>query len=117
MPLRGIFITGTDTGVGKTYVAAEMIRALRGRGVRVAAYKPVVSGCREVAGNAGPAVWDDLEILRDALGEDVPVERIGPQRFRAPLAPPVAARLEGREVDRELIRGGLDWWRRRAEVV
>ena len=112
--MRGLFITGTDTGVGKTYVACGVIASLRARGVRVGAYKPVVSG--STAGPAGP-VWDDLVRLQTALGGDVPIERIGPQRFRAPLAPPVAARLEGKEVDAALLRGGIDWWRGRADVV
>ncbi len=112
--MRGLFITGTDTGVGKTYVAAGMIAALQACGIRVGAYKPVVSGC--TAGPGGP-VWDDLVRLQAALGGDVPVERIGPQRFQAPLAPPVAARLEGKQVDAALLRSGIDWWRGRVEVV
>lgn len=114
MRLRGLFITGTDTSVGKTYVAAAVIRILGARGVRVGAYKPAVTGSEE--GTAGP-VWDDLVRLRNALGEDVPIERICPQRFHAPLAPPVAARLEGKEVDGELLRSGIDWWRGRADFV
>lgn len=112
--LSGLFVTGTDTGVGKTYVAAGMVRGLRERGVRVGAYKPVVSGCE--AGAEGP-VWEDLRLLSAALGGEFPEERIGPQRFRAPLAPPVAARLEGKEVDADLLRTGIDWWRKRVDVV
>jgi dethiobiotin synthetase len=112
--LRGLFITGTDTGVGKTYIAAGVIAALRSRGIQVGAYKPVVSG--STAGPGGP-VWDDLVRLQAALGGDVPIERIGPQRFQAPLAPPVAARLEGKRVDAGLLRSGIDWWRGRVEVV
>ncbi|MGE5192777.1 MAG: dethiobiotin synthase [Deltaproteobacteria bacterium] len=112
--MHGLFITGTDTGVGKTHVAAGIIGALRARGVRVGACKPVVSG--STAGPGGPA-WDDLARLQVALGGDVPIERIGPQRFQAPLAPPMAARLEGKQVDADLLRTGLDWWRGRAEVV
>ena len=112
--MRGLFIAGTDTGVGKTFVACGVIAALRARGVRVGAYKPVVSGC--LAGAGGP-VWEDLARLQAATGTDAPIERIGPQRFRAPLAPPVAARLEGKQVDAALLRSGIDWWRDRADVV
>jgi dethiobiotin synthetase len=112
--LQGIFITGTDTAVGKTYVACGVITATRDRGIRVGAYKPVVSGC--TAGPDGP-VWDDLVRLQVALGGDVPIERIGPQRFRASLAAPVAARLEGKEVDAALLRSGIDWWDGRADAV
>jgi dethiobiotin synthetase len=112
--VQGLFITGTDTGVGKTYVAVRAIAALRARGVRVGAYKPAASG--SVPDPEGP-VWDDLLCLRAALGNDVAVERICPQQFHAPLAPPVAARQEGREVDATLLRTGLDWWRERADFV
>src|SRR5579872_7123263 len=112
--LRGLFITGTDTGVGKTWVAAGVIRALCGRGVRVGAYKPAVSGSRP--GLDGP-VWDDLTELQAALGTDLPIDAISPQRFAAPLAPPVAARLEGRQVDAALLRSGIDWWRGKADFV
>ncbi len=112
---RGLIITGTDTGVGKTFVAVEIIRALRDQGVTVGAYKPVVSGSSP--GPSGP-VWDDLAKLQAALGgDDVPIERISPQRFLAPLAPPVAARIEGRTVDAGLLRRGVDWWRGRVDVV
>ena len=113
-PLDGLFVTGTDTGVGKTYVAAAIIRALRRSGVSVGAYKPAVSGSRmEPAG----LVWDDLIRLQAALEGSVPIERISPQRFAAPLAPPAAARLEGRTVDHALLRKGLEWWRDKAQVV
>ena len=114
MPTRGLIITGTDTGVGKTFIAAQIIRALRDRGVRVGAYKPVVSG--SAPGPAGP-VWDDLASLQAALGGDVPIERISPQRFLAPLAPPVAARLEGRAVDSALLRRGIEWWNGRVDLI
>ena len=47
----GLFITGNDTGVGKTHVAALIARALAAEGRRVGVYKPVASGCREVSGD------------------------------------------------------------------
>src|SRR5262249_49191971 len=114
LTLRGLFVTGTDTGVGKTYVLCGIIAALRARGVRVGAYKPAVSGSTN--GPGGP-VWDDLVQLQSALGGDVEFERICPQRFQSPLAPPVAARSEGKCVDAELLRSGIEWWRERADVV
>jgi dethiobiotin synthetase len=91
-----------------------MIAALRACGVRVGAYKPVVSG--SINGPREP-VWEDLMQLQSALGGDVPIERIGPQRFQAPLAPSVAARLEEKQVDVGLLRSGLEWWCGRADVV
>jgi len=113
-PLRGLFITGTDTGVGKTQIACAIIRVLRGQGARVGAYKPAVSGSR--SGPDGP-IWDDVTQLQAALGSGVAPERICPQCFHAPLAPPVAARQEGKTVDAALLRSGIDWWRGRADVV
>jgi dethiobiotin synthetase len=121
---RGLFITGTDTGVGKTHIAALILRELRATGYRAGAYKPVCSGAVEDA--AGLPHWDDLDRLQAALcaGANDPaaadlcgVERIGPQRFLAPLAPPLAARLEGKEVDLSLVDTGLTWWLERVEGV
>lgn len=107
-------MTGTDTGVGKTYVAAAIIRCLHADGVRVGAYKPAVSGSD--SGPLGP-IWQDIEVLADACGRQFPLERICPQRFEKPLAPPVAARLEGRSVDSNLLRQGAAWWSGRVKAL
>jgi dethiobiotin synthetase len=112
--LQGLFITGTDTGVGKTHVATGVISALRSRGVRVGAYKPAVTG--STVGPEG-TVWEDLIRLQAALGGDIAIERICPQRFHAPLAPPVAARMEGTTVNAALLRSGIAWWRERVECL
>lgn len=114
MILRGLFITGTDTGVGKTYVASAIVRQLREQQVRVGAYKPVVSGSEP--GPTGP-IWGDVEQLHSALGGAFPREVICPQRFEAPLAPPVAARLEGRDVDADLLIHGADWWANSVDLL
>ena len=113
--MRGLFITGTDTGVGKTHVACSIIRELRAAGLRVGAYKPVCSGVR--IGADGRSVWDDVEELRRALGNEFSEERISPQRFAAALAPPIAARQEGKVVDLVELQRGLDWWRSQCEVL
>lgn len=109
----GLFITGTDTNVGKTQIASWIIRELRSARHRVAAYKPVCSG----ASCTSPPQWDDIDRLRTALGLDLPDEIICPQRFLAPLAPHLAARAEGRFVDFEQLVGGMDWWRGRADLM
>jgi dethiobiotin synthetase len=113
--MRGLFITGTDTGVGKTHIACEIVRELRAAGHRVGAYKPVCSGA--VSGQAGRPIWDDVEALRQALDSDISDDRISPQRFVAPLAPPIAARQEGRTVDVMELQRGFDWWSSRSEIV
>lgn len=94
--MSAYFITATGTGIGKTFVAAGLIRHLRARGRPVAALKPVISGfaMERVAES-------DTGVLLEALGEVSAVEalaRISPWRFAAPLSPDMAAAREGREL-------------------
>jgi dethiobiotin synthetase len=111
----GLFITGTDTGVGKTYVAALIARWLAASGRRVGVYKPAASGCVHDA--EGCLVSDDAVALWEAAGRPGDLEHVCPQRFAAPLAPHLAARAEGREIDAGLLRTGLDYWRSRSDIV
>lgn len=113
--MRGLFITGTDTGVGKTHIACEIVRELRVAERRVGAFKPACSGASIEPD--GHSHWDDVERLRHALGQDVSDDQLSPQRFFAPLAPPVAARQEGRSVDLDAIQHGLDSWRSHCDIV
>ncbi len=80
-----VFVTGTDTGVGKTYVTALLARALREGGLDTIALKPVCSGDRQ-----------DAEILRDACGKELTLDEVNPIFFQTPLAPLAAARAESR---------------------
>ena len=89
-----LFLTGTDTDVGKTYVAALLIRGLRRAGFDTAGMKPICCGGRE-----------DAEILREAAGGLQPLDEVNPVWLAAPAAPYTAAKLEGREVDLGLVRG------------
>jgi dethiobiotin synthetase len=113
-PLRGLFITGTDTEIGKTYVAAMIAKALVAAGHQVGVYKPAASGC---ARRAGTFVSDDAEILWQAAGSPGTLEDVCPQKFAAPLAPHLAAEAEGRSLDRDLLRSGLDTWLSTSDVV
>lgn|SRR5574341_360454 len=97
---KGIFITGTDTGVGKTYVACGIAAALRSCGVDVGVMKPAESGCRMKNGGLVPA--DSLRLMKAADVEDS-LSLVNPYRFRKPLAPAIAAELEGRDVNKERI--------------
>lgn len=110
----GLFVVGTDTGVGKTYVAARIVAALVGEGLRVGVYKPAASGCRRV-GRA--LVSDDAVALWQAAGEPGELKAVCPQRFAAPLAPHLAAREERKKIDARLLRRGIDYWRKRSDVV
>ncbi len=100
----GLFVTGTDTDVGKTYVACEILRHLAGEGRGVGAYKPVVSGADDL-------LHSDAGKLHAAMSSAGAIEQVTPQFFRAPLAPPIAAELEGRVVDEQRVLDGFDAWR------
>ena len=113
-PAYGLFIAGTNTDVGKTHVAAMIVRELTRSGHRVGVYKPTASGCREAAEGL---IADDALALWEAAGRPLTLEQVCPQRFRAPLAPPRAAMLEGRRVDAALLRTGLDPWLASSDVV
>ena len=110
----GLFITGTDTGVGKTYVAALIARQLSAAGLRIGVYKPISSGCH-VKGSE--LISDDAVALWEAAGRPGTLEEVCPQRFAAPLAPHLAARAEGKRVDAELLRRGLEVWQTPADFV
>jgi dethiobiotin synthetase len=109
-----LFITGTNTGVGKSYVASLIARELREKGVRVGVYKPVASGCEM---RRGELVSPDAIFLWESAGRPGPLERVCPQMFVAPLAPHLAARAEGKRVDPMLLREGIEFWRETCEVV
>jgi len=114
MCIPGLFITGTDTDVGKTYVGAMIARSLGAAGHRVGVYKPAASGC---VCKDGQLVSEDAVALWHAAGCSGEIERVCPQRFLAPLAPHLAAREEGRTLDADLLRRGLDYWRERSDVL
>ncbi|HWO41508.1 MAG TPA: dethiobiotin synthase [Candidatus Eisenbacteria bacterium] len=93
---KGLFITGTDTGVGKTFVACALAGFLRNSGYKVGVMKPAETGCAE---NRGELVPQDAVQLKEASGCEFPLEKICPYRFREPLAPSVAAEREGARID------------------
>jgi dethiobiotin synthetase len=90
--MTGLFVTGTDTAVGKTVVTAAIVAALRARGHDVGVAKPLQSGAL-----AGDATGDAM-LLREWTGVPEPPTEIAPYSFAAALAPSVAAELEGRVV-------------------
>ena len=89
----GYFITGSDTDVGKTYVACELIRQLRNLDIKLETRKPVESGC--CIGESGELIPVDALELQAANNKLENIERIIAYRFKAALAPPRAAALEG----------------------
>ncbi len=94
--IKGIFITGTDTGVGKTYVAERIASTLRSSGMDVGVMKPAETGCRLRNGSLVP---DDALRLMKAAGSKDALDFVNPYRFREPLAPFVAAYRAGGKID------------------
>ncbi len=89
---KGIFVTGTDTGVGKTIISCGIARLLKSKGLNVGVMKPVCTGDQ-----------DDVHALMKAAEVDDDITLVNPQFFKAPLAPAVAAQGEGRSVEMEHI--------------
>ena len=93
---RGVFVTGTDTGVGKTLVCCALLHALAARGVRAAPMKPIAAGAIE---HAGRWVNEDTLRLLEAAGRDASfADLTTPILLREPIAPHIAAAREGRSM-------------------
>jgi dethiobiotin synthetase len=112
--INGLFITGTDTGVGKTTIAAQISRQLFAQGVKVGVYKPAASGCEMVNGGLQS---EDAVALWEAAGKPGTLSEVCPQLFAAPLAPHLAAMEEGKTLDTKLLRSGLQVWQNRSEFI
>ena len=90
--MNGLFVTGTDTGVGKTRVACGLVAALRAQGLRVMPMKPIAAGAVE---SQGAWINEDTQALLDAAGLDLAwAPRVTPVLLRAPMAPHIAAAHE-----------------------
>lgn len=113
-PARGLFITGNDTEVGKTWVGTIIVKSLVAAGHRVGVYKPVSSDCIY---DGQTLVSEDSIALWTAAGSPLTLDHVCPQRFRVPLAPHLAARNEGREVSAEQLRQGLSAWTGHCDIV
>ena len=114
MGANGIFITGTDTGVGKTLIAAGLVVALQDQGIDVGVMKPLESGalCFESA-----PIPRDAFYLREIAGVQDDLELVNPYCFRPPLAPGVAAEQEGVEVDLQRIKGAYEALKERHQFM
>ncbi|MGH7966494.1 MAG: dethiobiotin synthase [Candidatus Binatia bacterium] len=98
--MRGLLITGTDTGVGKTFVGCGLAAALTARGKKVGVLKPVETGCRPQEEGLYP---EDAIRLATFAGSTLPLDLICPYRFAPPVAPSVAAELAGVTIEPQRI--------------
>lgn len=100
MTAHGVFVTGTDTGVGKTRVAVGLCRLFAGRGLRVGAMKPVASGCRRTPAGLRN---DDAEALLAAVNIRARYDEINPYALEAAVAPHIAAAEAGVAIDQTVL--------------
>lgn len=111
---KAIFITGTDTGVGKTVVASALAIALKSMGYRVGVMKPLETGCKRAGKRIIPS---DAIFLKEAVKAKDSLSIINPYRFEMPLAPAVASELKGVRIDISRILESYNILRERYEVV
>lgn len=109
-----LFFAGTDTDVGKTYVASLAARVIVAHGIKLGVYKPVASGCHS---EQGQLIAEDAVSLWKAAGKPLSLDQVCPQRFKAPLAPPEAAALEKTQVDTGKLMDGIKIWEQNSELV
>jgi len=98
--MTGLFVTGTNTGVGKTFVACGLAALLAANGKKVGVMKPVETGCELKDGQLYP---EDAARLRRFSGSTLPLDLLCPYRFAPPLAPQVAGEMTGERIERERI--------------
>jgi dethiobiotin synthetase len=98
MRMRGLFVTATDTGVGKTILSAALLAAMAAAGERVSAHKPVVTGLDDRSEIGQSGTWPpDHEVLASAAG--MTPEEVAPLRYDPAVSPHLAARLAGERID------------------
>lgn len=104
--MRGLFVTGTDTGVGKTVLSAALLAAMAATGERVSAHKPAVTGLDDPAANGTHPHWPaDHELLGAAAG--MPADQVTPLRYGPAVSPLLAAELAGETLEaRRLLAAG-----------
>jgi len=112
--VKGVFITGTDTGVGKTLVGAGLAALFKERGFDMGVMKPVESGCRRENGCLIP---EDAILLKEMVSSQDELELINPYALEHALAPALAAEIEGVEIRLEVIKRAYDFLTSRHDIV
>ena len=112
---RGVFVTGTDTGVGKTLVSCALIHAIKARGVGVMPMKPIAAGAESIDGQ-----WENEDSIALIEAAGCPASRlpdVTPVLLREAMAPHIAARREGRRIALEPIREAYERLREQGAFV
>ena len=112
---QGVFVSGTDTGVGKTVVAVALLQAAAGRGLRVVGMKPVAAGAERSA--SGRLVNEDVAALVQASNVQAPPELVNPYCFEPAVAPHLAAGSAGVTIDLDRIQQAYGALASRAQLV
>jgi dethiobiotin synthetase len=112
--VKGLFITGTDTGVGKTLITGGIAKILRKQGLKVGVFKPVATGCRM---EMNELVSRDAEFLRMCAELNEPMTVIMPAAYEIPAVPIVCARKENRPIDYEQIAAMYNYLAKTCDVV
>ena len=108
---KAFFITGTDTGIGKTSVACALLQAFAAQGLRVVGMKPVAAGCD------GNGLFDDVQQLQAASNVQAHMQHVNPYRFSPAIAPHIAAELAGVEISLAPIVAAFKALQQQADVV
>ena len=116
---RGFFITGTDTGVGKTIIAGALILVIRSLGLRVCGMKPIETGCMKAESGFKDRVLEtsDGMFLKETADMDDSIDVITPIRFEKPLAPFPASEIEGIPVDIDKIKKAFESLLKKYDMV
>ncbi len=110
---RGLFITGTDTGVGKTLITGGIAKVLRDQGLTVGVFKPIASGCRD----EGVLVSDDTEFLAMCADAQYSLTVISPVTYKIPAAPITCVQMEKRPINYEEIVTAYNYLCENTDVV
>lgn len=111
---QAFFITGTDTGVGKTYIACKLIQQYVAQGYKVIGMKPVAAGCELIDGE-----WVNDDVLKLEAASNIKASRalINPYCFKEPIAPHIAADLAGKTIEISVIKQAFDTLSELADIV
>lgn len=114
MKKQSYFITGTDTDIGKTYIACKLIKQYIAQGYKVVGMKPIAAGCDLINGQ-----WinEDVKLLSEASNVNAPLDLINPYAFKAPIAPHIAAAQAGVRIEMSVIKHAFEALTKLADVV